>query len=483
MNHRTLKLLPVCATICAALITGTGCRIAKPDPLPAVTALPATYADSTAAQENSQLIFRDLFPDPYLHALIDSALKNNTDLKISLQRIITAQARFTNSKQALLPSVDIGVRAAADKYGDYTLNGVGNFDTNLSPNINQDQKIPRYPTTEMLAGLQSSWEIDLWGKLGHLRNAAAAELQAHKEAQQMIITNLIASIAKDYYNLLRLDAELQIIKKNIALQEEAVEIVKVQKLGGRATELAVQQFRAQLLNTKAMEYAVLQERMQTEASLSTLTAQYYQEIPRDTALPVAAPVIHQSLPATLLSRRPDIREAEAMMRSAKENVEAARASFLPSLTLNPYVALNAFTPSLLFRTGSIAYGIAGGITAPLFNRRQLKLQYASANAASKETVYTYQQTLLNAYNEVSTNIRATYNYKQAFDLKKEEVDELHAAAGTARELYLTGYANYLEVITAQKNTLEAELQLTREQHNMLLAVIQLYRSLGGDQPK
>lgn len=483
MNYRNIKLFPVCATICAAIITGTGCRVAKPDPLPAVKQLPATFADSTASQQGSQLIFRELFPDPYLNALIDSALKNNTDLKISLQRIITAQARLTNSRQALLPSVDIGVRAAADKYGDYTLNGVGNFDTNLSPNINEDQKIPRYPTTDMLATLQSSWEIDLWGKLGHLRKAAAAELQAYKEAQQMIITHLIATIAKDYYNLLRLDAELLIIKKNIALQEEAVEIVKVQKLGGRATELAVQQFRAQLLNTKAMEFAVLQERLQTEASLNTLAAQYFQEIPRDTALPASAPVMHQFLPATLLSRRPDIREAEALLKSANENVEAARASFLPSLTLNPYVGLNAFTPSLLFKTGSIAYGIAGGITAPLFNRRHLKLQYAAANAANQEAVYNYQQKLLNAYNEVSIHIKATHNYQQAFDLKQQEVDELHAAASTARELYLTGYANYLEVITAQKNTLEAELQLTREQSNMLMAVIQLYRSLGGDQQK
>jgi outer membrane protein, multidrug efflux system len=163
----------------------------------------------------------------------------------------------------------------------------------------------------------------------------------------------------------------------------------------------------------------------------------------------------------------------------KENVQAARAAFLPSLTLNPYVAFNAFTPSLLLKGGSLAYGVAGGLTAPLFQQRQIKAQFTMANAASKEAVYNYQQKLLNAYSEVVTNMNAVDNNKQAHTLKLQEVQELYAAVTSARELYLTGYANYLEVITAQKNVLEAELALNEQKKNIYISLIQLYRSLGG----
>jgi outer membrane protein TolC len=167
------------------------------------------------------------------------------------------------------------------------------------------------------------------------------------------------------------------------------------------------------------------------------------------------------------------------MQTSNENVLAARAAFLPSLTLSPYIALNAFTPSLLFNSGSAAYGIAGALTAPLFQQRRLRAQFVMANAANKEAVYNYQQKLLNAYSEVVTQMNAVENFKNAYTLKAEEVQELHHAVVSARELYLSGYANYLEVITAQKNVLEAELQLNEQKKNIYISLIQLYRSLGG----
>ena len=167
------------------------------------------------------------------------------------------------------------------------------------------------------------------------------------------------------------------------------------------------------------------------------------------------------------------------MQAANENVLAARAAFLPSLVLSPYVAFNAFTPSLLFNGGSAAYGIAGGLTAPIFQQRRLRAQYNIANATNKESVYNYQQKLLDAYSEVVTHMQAVQNFRQAHALKDQEVKELHAAVSTAKELYLTGYANYLEVITAQKNVLEAELQLARQKKDIFTALVSLYRSLGG----
>jgi len=466
--------------ILVLVVAIAGCKVMQPAPLPAVKPIPQQYGDKTSAVDSADLVFKNIFSDPRLNNFIATALKDNTDLNIALQRIEMAHARLAQRKGAFLPSVNGVVSAAADKYGDYTLNGVGNFDTNLSPNINKDQKIPVSPTTDMFIGLTSTWEIDLWGKLRHLKKAAQAELLATEKGKQLLITSLVATLAEGYYTLLGLDAELKIVRKNIELQKKAVEIVEAQKVGGRANELAVQQFRAQLLNTRGIEFRIMQQRVQVENELNAIAGSYPKHIDRDTSLPESATVaIETGLPASLLSARPDVQQAEYELQMTKENVQAARAAFLPSLTLNPYVAFNAFTPSLLLKGGSLAYGIAGGLTAPLFQQGQLKTQFIVANAASKEAVYNYQQKLLNAYSEVVTNMNAVDNNKQAHALKLQEVQELYAAVTSARELYLTGYATYLEVITAQKNVLEAELALNEQKKNIYMSLIQLYRSLGG----
>ncbi|MGN6420490.1 MAG: efflux transporter outer membrane subunit [Pseudobacter sp.] len=465
------------AIISAAFITG--CKVAQPEPLPPVKAMPEQFSNTAASQDSGRLVFRELFPDQQLISLIDSALKNNADINIAYQRIVSAQAQLMNRRRALLPSVDARIAATADRYGDYTLNGVGNFDTNLSPNIDKDQQIPLSPTTDMWIGLQSSWEIDLWGKLGALRKAAASDLLAQQQARRVLVTSIVSVIAQGYYELISLDAELEIVRKNIKLQEEAVEIVIAQKAGGRATELAVQQFEAQLLNTKAIEHQLLQQRVQTENQLNSVAGAYTKQIARASVLPATIPAIHAGVPSSLLLRRPDIMQAELSLQAANENVKAARASFFPSLTIHPYIALNAFTPSLLFNAGSLAWGAAGQLTAPLLNRRQIKTDFTIANAANREMMYSYQQKLVEAYNEVSTNISAVNQHQHAFRLKTQEVQELKEAVQTARDLYLTGYANYLEVITAQKNMLEAELQSTRQKQTIFTSVIRLYASLGG----
>ena len=184
-------------------------------------------------------------------------------------------------------------------------------------------------------------------------------------------------------------------------------------------------------------------------------------------------------PSQLLIRRPDIRQAEFELAAAKADVASARAAFLPSLNLSPYVGFNAFKAGLLFDPGSFVYGAAAGLTAPLLAKRQLKGEYNIVGAQNKEAVYNYQKALLSGFSEVVTNLRKIENNTSLFNLKKEEVKELSNAVATAKELYLAGYANYLEVITAQKGVLEAEIQLTENKKQLFQAHINLYRSLGG----
>ncbi|HMG81856.1 MAG TPA: efflux transporter outer membrane subunit [Ferruginibacter sp.] len=469
----------------AILISGflfyTGCKVAKPVEMPAVKEMPYSFSTTDTSNSMTVVSWKAFFSDPYLTALIDTALHNNTDLLMMLQNIDILQQQLRVQKNANLPKVDAVISGSFDKYGDYTMNGVGNFDTNLSPNINSKQKIPEPITPDLFAGFRSSWEIDVWGKLKNQKKAAMAELLASEQGRRSVITSLVSAIAIDYYSLIAYDNELQIVQKNIQLQSDALEIVKVQKEAGRATALAVEQFAAQLYNTEGIQYSIKQQISETESQLNVLLGRYPQPIARD------SDILHQPLPPALLTgissqlliHRPDVEQAELALTAAKANVKAARAAFLPSITLSPYIGINAFTPSLLFDAGSIVYGVLAGLSAPIFNQKQIQAGYTITNAQNKQAIYNYQHLLLNSFSEVATNITSIQNDQASYELKDKEVTALTNAVGTSKDLYLSGYATYLEVILAQKGMLASELELVGNKREQFIAVINLYRSLGG----
>jgi len=449
--------------------------------MPAVKTLPDSFPAAKDSATIASISWRQFFSDKFLVALVDTALQNNPDLAIALQRVEMAKAQVAIAKGALLPSLNGVVSGAVDRYGDYTMNGVGNYDQNLSSNITEKQKVPVSPTPDLFVGFRSNWEIDLWGKLKNEKKAAIAQLLATEKGRQYAVTSLVGEVAGLYYELLALDNELDIIKKNVLLQEAALEVVRIQKEGGRATELAVQQFSAQLLNTRAIEFSVKQNIVAAQNELNFICGRYPQDITRDTSLmqQQLPSSLTTGLPSLLLTRRPDIQQAELELQAAQANVTAARKAFLPSLNLTPYIGFNAFKPNLLFNSGSIAYGAVAGLTAPIFNQNKIKAGYAMANAQNKEAVYNYQKVLLGSFSEVITTLNSIENGSNSFKLKEQEVKELTNAVATAKDLYLTGYANYLEVISAQKGVLEAELQLTGNKKQLFQSVINLYRSLGG----
>ncbi|HEY0272678.1 MAG TPA: efflux transporter outer membrane subunit [Chitinophaga sp.] len=475
----------ICCSLLAALLTAGSCRMPQPVATPAVKALPGAFPAGPPASGNSSdlaaISWRQFFPDPQLVALIDTTLHNNPDLWIAQERITIARAQLALKRAALAPAVNGALSAAADRYGDYTMNGVGNYDTNLSPNIDKDQRIPTRPTWDYFLGFRSSWELDIWGKLKDERKAASALLLATEKGRQYAITTLVAEVAGRYYHLLALDNEQAILQRNILLQQSALDVVKVQKEAGRATELAVHQFKAQLLHTQALQYATQQAIAAEQYALNLLAGRYPQDIPRDSSflrqpLPGA---LQTGLPSVLLTRRPDIQQAELELMAAKASVSAARKAFLPSLSLTPYLGLNAFSANLLFDGGSLAAGALAGLTTPIFAQHKLKAGYSIASAAQRQAVYHYQQVLLQSFTEVLTQLDQIRNSRAGFALKQQEVSELTEAVATVKDLYLTGYANYLEVITAQKGVLEAELSLVGERQLLFQSVINLYRALGG----
>lgn len=458
------------------------CKTAPPTGIPDKVNLPDTFARQTNTDSAiiTRLRWRQFFTDVHLQTLIDSALVGNPDLLIAIQRIETARAVALGAKNANLPSVNAIISAGIDHYGDYTLNGVGNYDTNLSPNISKDQRIPD-PTADFFVGLRSSWEVDVWGKLKNRKKAALVRLAATEKSRQLAATLLVAQIANHYYNLLALDNDLKIIENNSRLQETALEIVKVQKEGGRATELAVQQMEAQLYNTRSFSKKVKQEIINAEYQVNYLLGRYPQKVQRDTifAQQSLPQQLATGIPSGLLLQRPDVQEAELQLVAAKADVSAARAAFMPSFQITPYLGYNAFKAALLFNGGSLAWGALGSLTAPLFNQKQIQAAHLTAVAQNKEAYYSYHKTLLNGFKEVGSAIEQLDNNRELVDLKQKQVAALETAVSSSRELYLAGYASYLEVITAQKGVLEAQLELNEARKNQFSYTIDLYRSLGG----
>lgn len=470
------------SVLLSLLLAGSisSCRIQHtPAPVPTLP-VPQSYTGRTDSTNIGEWRHQNLFADPNLVALIDTALVRNLDLKIALQRIAVAQANLGISRGALLPRVDAVATAGVDRYGRYTLNGVGNYDTNLSGNVSGASRIPN-PTPDYFVGLRSSWEIDIWGKLRNRRRAAYTRVLASQEGRNLIVTSLTADVARLYYSLLALDAELEIIGDNIELQQKALELVEVQKEAGRVTELAVQQFRAQLLNTRGLAGRVKQDIVETENQLNILLGRYPQAITRGASidkqgLPTG---VSAGIPSQLVRRRPDIRQAERELEAANVDVAVARSEFLPSLNLTPYLGVNAFRPGVLLNPQSLALGVFGGLAAPVFNRRLLKGNLTISVAQSREAYYTYQRAILTGVSEVVNSLKGLDNYRSVANLQEQEVAVLRQAATTSNELFANGYATYLEVITAQRNVLEAELALITTRRAQFLALVDLYRALGG----
>lgn len=462
------------------LLVASGCSLPKQTQSFKELTLPATYKGAKDTTRLVNMNWQTFFQDTTLLQLIEVALQNNFDIQKALQRISMARAQMNIAANARLPMLEAIASAGFNKYGKYTIDGVGNFDTNLSPNISKEQRIPVL-TPDLFLGLKSNWELDVWGKLNDRKKAAFSKMMATEKEKQWLITQLVAQVADMYYELIALDSEMDILQKNIHLQEDALSVVKIQKAGGRANELAVQQFEAQLYNTKSFSAVIRQSIVKTENELNLLLGRQPQTVKRRGSVfnLKLGKTMKTGVPSDLLLNRPDIRAAELKLVAAGAEVSASRKSFLPSLNITPYIGFNSFNAGQLITPGSIAYGLIGSMTGPIWNRGKLKGMLKEAEAQRAETWYEYQQTVLRAFQEVVTSMGAVVNNEEVYEFKKKQAQMLESAVVTARELYVTGYASYLEVISAQQGSLESQLQSVLTYKALLQSQIDLYRSLGG----
>ncbi len=459
----------------------TSCKVTTPINDKPVE-LPADYgikenADTVTIADKPWRVF---YTDTCLTRLIDLAFKGNPDLPIAQAEIDVAQATFIAARAGLLPSINAALKGSVDRYGEYTMNGIGNDDTNRSESLPADKKLST-PYVELFGGLTFNWEANLWGKLSNKRNAALARLLSTTEMRHGLATLLVGQIADAYYTLLGLDQEKKVLQENFRLQEIGFEMMKIQKDGGKVNQVAVDQFESQLLNTRSRMVKVDQEILATEAAINRWIGRYPQPLQR---MAIGNyPTLTQTFagsPSSLIHNRPDIRARELDLVAASLDVKVARAAFYPSLQLSAAAGFSAFDLSkLVLFPGSSVYSAAAGLSAPVFQRKQIKALYTAATARQRIALSHYQKTILTGYHEVYTVFNNFYNLTSQVAIKQREAEVQRRAFNNSNDLFSVGYATYLEVILAQRRLLEVELELTELKMEQLRNHALLYRSLGG----
>ena len=441
------------------------------------TQLPGTYAMSKDTVNAANIAWRKFYEDPYLVKLIDTALFNNQELNILAQEIEISKNEVFARKGEYMPFVNYRAGEKKKKAARYTNIGASEATTEIKPG----RKTPE-PLPDFMGGLFASWEVDIWHKLRNARDAAYNRYLATVEGRNFVVTNLVAEIAHSYYELLALDAQLQMVRQNISIQSNALEIVKIQKEGSRATELAVRKFEAEVLRTRSLEFDLQQQIIETENMINFLVGRNPQSVERDTAyfgnvVPVVPSI---GTPDQLLANRPDIREAELKLKAAKIDIAVAKANFYPSLDLSASLGLQSFNPLYLAKLPeSMLASVIGDLVGPLVNKNAITAQYYNANASQIQAIYEYERTVLRAYIEVVTQVANMQNLANSYALKSQAVDALSQSITISNDLYLSARADYMEVLLTQRDALEYKFELVETKKQQLSALVNLYHALGG----
>jgi outer membrane protein, multidrug efflux system len=445
----------------------TGCMVGPNYRRPAIDAPGAYRGDSQSSIASAESLGNEkwwgVFQDPVLQQLIRTALEQNYDLRIAASRVLQAQAQLGITRANQFPTVSAGTQVFSE----------GN------PKISSS--FPSYQANAGEVDLAVVWNLDFWGKYRRQTEAARASLLSSQWGHRAVLASLVSSVATDYFTLRELDWALDVSKKTLAARQDSLRLTSVLAKSGSASALDVRQSE-QLVYTAAETIPDLERQIALqENSLSILLGRNPGPIPRGRELTEQPnpPEIPVGLPSELLERRPDIREAEATLVAANAQIGVAKAAYFPSISLTGTAGYESFALNNLFTHSQRVWNGAASINQPIFAGGALRAGMRLAEAEEQEMLLTYQQTIMNAFQEVSNSLIA-YQKGREF---REQQELLTVAAKDAdrlsKILYQHGGASYLQVLISENNDLSAELNLAQAQLNERLALVQLYNALGG----
>ena len=406
------------------------------------------------------LHWQDLFQDSLLRNLIEEGIKNNLDLKTAYSRIRQANAYLEQSRLIHYPELN------------------GNANVEFGRNVGNSGNINHLHQYQL--GVDASWEADIWGKLKSQQKASLAAVLASEAYAQAVKTDLVSSIASNYYRLMAYDKELSVTMRTVETWKQTVSVMKDLKKGAKVTEAAVVQSEAGLYATQVSIPDLKRNIRETENALSYLLGRDPGKIQRDSlSAKEFIPLFETGVPAQILANRPDVREAELAFRQAFELTNVARTYFYPSLRITASGGLSGNSLNTFFSSGALVGSILGGLTQPIFNRRANKTRLEVAVEDQQQALFNFKQKLLNAGQEVSN---ALYSYRSATDKivpRQNQLNSLNKAVDYTQELVRNDFADYSEVLIAMQSLLSAQINQVNDFLQRNEAVVSLYAAMGG----
>jgi len=457
------------AAILVSALMLAGCAIGPNYKRPEVS-VPEAFRNQAAPEKESlaDLAWWDLYTDPALKALINEALTGNNDLRAAIARVDRARALAGVAWAGYLPR--IGYEGGAQ------------HDRNVFK-LNPDLQLPSGDRSSdlFLGGLSAAWELDVWGRIRRLNEAALADYLATEEARRAVMVTVASDVAQAYFELEELDRRLVIAKDSAAGFEETHALFNRRFKAGIASRLEVTRAESALAGAKGNISEIERRIALKENQISILVGKPPGEVKRK--LPQGEneepPGIPAGLPSTLLERRPDVREAEEALVAANARIGVAKSDFFPRIGLTALFG-RASTDLSTFTNGpSAVTALAATVTGPIFTGGAVTSEYRAAKADYEQTKYTYLQTVIKAFQEVSDALVSADKLSELEKEQKQVVDSLNESVAIADRRYRGGLASYYEVIEAQQLLYPAEEALSKTRRDRLLTVVQLYKALGG----
>lgn len=426
--------------------------------------------------------WREFFKEPELIDLIEKGLEKNFEMRDALKTIAIVDQLSRQAKLEWLPSLNADLAAISYQYRseDYYSNPSSNWYEHTGEEPPSSFHVQ---SRQNITGVNLSWELDAWGKIRSQKAAALFKFLEAEENRKAIQSKIITQIAESYYSLLLLNAQLEVAQRNFELSQNTFRIVELQFESGNITALAKQQTKSQMLVSKALIPRLREEIALQENQMSFLTGSMPEEIKigSNTLWNIETDTnLSYGVPLELISNRTDVRAKELNLRSMNAEVGVAQTNRYPQFKIDLSTGTNAMLmENWLNVPGALFGSIAGGITQPIFNKRKLKTDYEVAKINREKAELDFQQTAYLAVKEVSDALIIINSLDEQLEIAEEQVETTELAIRQSNLLFNSGYATYLEIITAQKVALESELNLNKIRHDILLARVRLYRSLGG----
>lgn len=451
-----------CITIiCINMVLLSSCHIyrnyQRPDNLPTDSLFrDADNQPVTDSLSLGDLPWQEIFQDTLLQQYIRYGLEHNTDMQTALLRVDQAKAQLTAAKLSFLPSL--------------TLSPQGTLTSTAGSKTVKTYELP----------VQASWEIDLFGNLRNAKKGTQATLLQQQAYQQAVRSELIAGIANTYYSLLMLDEQVAISQSTLEVWKEQVRTMEARMKVGEETENAVTQARANLYELEATHNDLLRQQRETENSLCTLLGMTSRSLERGTLDKQIFPeTLPTGIPVRLLSRRPDIVQAEMTLANAYYTTNQARSAFYPNLNLSGSAGWTNALGQAVTNPGDWILSAVASLTQPLFNRGKLISNLRVSKDEEQIALLNYRQALLDAGQEVNDALYATESAGRSLESHRKQCRELERTVQTSEALYRTGNATYLELLTARQSLLNAQLNVVTDSFTQCQAVINLYQALGG----